>query len=646
MNYLHFIEPVNYRIKEYNNEYRMFANIFAGESIYPYFKNNETIFDILNNNIDIPVLSINGKNPFDYINNFGGDFKRMKNPHASFRYKFLSRSGNTLLTYPLTYEELSNLTIIYDNGDKIETNFAIYSDINLTESQFLKQNKFFIFNNNEGIKKQKFGFKNSFSFNKDVKNFIIKNENNIFKNKIKDEDIKINWDFEIFASIGCKADEEKKMNVYYVYDFNSYDTDEYIGLIKKCTELFDNNDYPIILISIFNQGGIISNSQFLLELLSPTTNINMYGAFRNNGIYKDTINIDYKLLLMFYDSEKCQELNFEKFENNTKIIDYGENVIDYLSGPIILNGKAHRKDVESMKKKLKNPRKPTDIIVYTDSFSFSAGAMLVKYLQLYGGAITSAYFPNPILKEFPLDGGSCASVLYQSDVVEYFEIEEYKNLQNKGYYLKVPGIQLFYKPNDLKHPLEYEIIPVDEKSYIYAMVDYSRDILFPEDYDKFINESYKIFEKYKTQCNPNNKKLVLVTNKCDGKFGNNYTHGGYKWGDNGFWIEECIPSYCDIGYIFDYDSNKCIIDVCSNEKKEPDTKPEPDPKPEPKPESNSDSKTKDYIIISLSIIVSILFILIILLLYFLFKEKKLRKKVGINSVEKMNMSLEENMINK
>ncbi len=81
-----------------------------------------------------------------------------------------------------------------------------------------------------------------------------------------------------------------------------------------------------------------------------------------------------------------------------------------------------------MKKKLKNPRKPTDIIVYTDSFSFSAGAMLVKYLQLYGGAITSIYFPNPILKDVPLDGGSCASVLYQSDVVEYFEIEEYKNL--------------------------------------------------------------------------------------------------------------------------------------------------------------------------------------------------------------------------
>ena len=66
------------------------------------------------------------------------------------------------------------------------------------------------------------------------------------------------------------------------------------------------------------------------------------------------------------------------------------------------------------------------------------------------------------------------------------------------------------------------------------------NILTPEDYDKFINESFKKFEKYKTQCNPNNKKLVLLTNKCDGKFLNKYTHGGYKCGDNGYWTEECI----------------------------------------------------------------------------------------------------------
>ena len=65
-----------------------------------------------------------------------------------------------------------------------------------------------------------------------------------------------------------------------------------------------------------------------------------------------------------------------KFSKDKKKIDYGDNVIDYLSGPIIVNGKEFRKEINSLKKKLKNPRKPTDIIVYTDGFSFSGGAVL------------------------------------------------------------------------------------------------------------------------------------------------------------------------------------------------------------------------------------------------------------------------------
>ena len=67
----------------------------------------------------------------------------------------------------------------------------------------------------------------------------------------------------------------------------------------------------------------------------------------------------------------------------------------------------------------------------------------------------------------------------------------------------------------------------------------------------------KIFEKYKTQCNPKNKKLVLVNDECYNIFENNYTHGGYICGDNGKWSKKCVPSYCDPGYIFNYTSNKC-----------------------------------------------------------------------------------------
>ena len=55
----------------------------------------------------------------------------------------------------------------------------------------------------------------------------------------------------------------------------------------------------------------------------------------------------------------------------------------------MLSGKNFRKEVNLIKKKLKNSRKPTDIIVYTDGYSFSSGAILIKYLQYHGGAITA-----------------------------------------------------------------------------------------------------------------------------------------------------------------------------------------------------------------------------------------------------------------
>ena len=108
------------------------------------------------------------------------------------------------------------------------------------------------------------------------------------------------------------------------------------------------------------------------------------------------------------------------------------------------------------------------------------------------------------------------------------------------------------KSSGISVPLEFEVTPVDEIVDIFEIFNESN-------YETFINESLKIFNKYKNKCNPKNKKLILVTNECDGKFENKYTHGGYLCGDNGYWTKQCAPSYCDIGYIFDFTKNKCII---------------------------------------------------------------------------------------
>ena len=643
LKYIRFLEPVSLRIEKYNNEYKIFANIGVSEELFSKFRNYEKIFDIIKNNTNIPILSINGKNPFDYITNFGGNIKKLKSPQASFRFKFISRNEQSLEEFPLTIEELSNFTIIYDNDNKIITDYLFFSMVNLSETEFIKENKFFFLNNqNEKNNKIKFDLKNSIFFN-GMKNNIIKNGNNNLLKKANYNLGEVEWDYKYMYDFGCKADTSKKINIYFVNSFFPDETGEYIKTVYDCIDLFDSNDYPIILLSILNQGGSIYNAQLLLELLSPTTTINIYGAFRNNGIYKGE-EIENEILSKFSDFENCQTLNYEKFQKITKKIDYGDNIIDYLSGPVILNGKDFRKEINSLKKKLKNPRKPTDIIVYTDGYSFSAGAMLTKYLQYYGGAITAGYFPNPLLKKNNFDSGSCASALYSFAIIEKFDFEEYKKLNELNYPLQsVPGVQLFFEPNNLNRPLEYEIKTVDEIVDIYPTLENLYNILLPEDYDKFIDESYKIFEKYKTKCNPNNTKLILLTDKCNGKFGNNFTYGGYKCGNDGYWTEECVASYCEFGYIFDYNSNKCIVDVCSDEKRNPE------PKPEPEPESNtepiSDINSKNNIIIILSVIIGVLVIIIIILIFLLIKQKKPKEIIGLNSPVE-NIDLSEEIISK
>ena len=141
---IHFLEPVSFRIEEYRNEYRIFADIGIREDLYKEFKNYQTIFDIIAKNTETPILSINGKNPFEYFTNFGGDFRKLKSEQANFRSKFLSRNGQTFSEFPLTIEELCNFTIIYDNGDTILTDYMVYSDISLNETEFIKKKIFLI----------------------------------------------------------------------------------------------------------------------------------------------------------------------------------------------------------------------------------------------------------------------------------------------------------------------------------------------------------------------------------------------------------------------------------------------------------------------------------------------------------------------
>ena len=591
--------PLNLTVQEFENKPRIFGKFLVSEEefnfILPYFKNNETMYKIIKKNINIPIESINGIDPFEYIINFGGDYKKLKNPQATFsaKYKFFAQLGIiNLLEYPLSIEDFSNFTVIYDNKDNFTTEYIFLSNIPLDNEN--NKNKLL-------INEPKLLLKNIFN----------KNNTDINKIKFNLNDNKIKWEYDYLGLFKCAVDEDNKVNLYFISSFISFfSIKEYIETIQNCSKLFDNNIYPIILVNNFNSGGIIYISQYLLELLCPRIAINIYGAIRKTEIIKDTT--DFKeFLKSLNDNEKCDSLDYQKLIKNENKINYNDDISDILLGPLIFQGKEFRKKINSIKKNLKNKRKPTDILIYTDGYTYSAGALLIKYIQYYGGGITAGYFPYPKLENNIFDSGLSATNLFTSNNLDKLDIKEYKTLKNNyNITLEFPGIQTFFNPNDLSHPLEYEITPVDEIVNIYN----------PEiEYKAFINESLKIFEKYKTKCNPKNMKLVLVTDECDKIFENNYTHGGYECGENGFWTKNCVASYCDIGYIFDFNTKRCIIDICSN--------------------NSNNNKNSDFNIFFIIFLFSILIIIIIIILIFFIKIKSNKNKDynEINSIEKQNL---------
>ena len=82
-----------------------------------------------------------------------------------------------------------------------------------------------------------------------------------------------------------------------------------------------------------------------------------------------------------------------------------------------------------------------------------------------------------------------------------------------------------------------------------------------------------------------------------------------------FWKNECVASYCDIGYIFDYNLKKCVIDVCSDREEE---------------EEKDDDNILYYILFPSMGIALIIFILFLFRNY---KKKELKNETNLSGGE-------------
>ena len=629
-----FLMPIKFKIDTADGKPRIFGKNNINSEYQEQFTNSEDTFKTIEENEDVPIKTINGKDPFDYIAEFGKNYIDFKNPHANFPFKFKYLTiSHTLNVFPLTLEELTDFTVEYDNGETFTTDFIIDSHIDLNPEP--EEN---ILNNilKDGKQTPSFTF-SLYELKNTVNNF--PELNDIIVNFTTNNSIY--WEEEVSDDFACKVDHKNQLNVIYtnVFMCNSttnllgYET-YFLGVIQYCMMAFYENEYPIVLIDDVDIGGIEPLSHTLLELMSPlSSSVKIPFYYKNTNITSQYLGKPNITELVNYNT--CEYVTGNELFEKGISVDYENKESEVLSQPYSVFRKYYRNMVDKSRDSYKNKRKPTDIVVFTSGFSFSEAGLMLKFLQYYGMGITVGYFGHPNKADVPYDSGIHTTSFFQhNDLLEMSE--DYKNLFEKyKYQIQMPSSRIHYDPRDLNStstPLEYIITPVDEIEPIY-------EFLNVDNYDKFVGVAKKILEKYKTECNPNNKNLILLDSECDKSFDNNYTHGGYECGSDGKWDKtHCVASTCELGYIFDHLNKSCVVDYCSNMNKGGsgdggDQKPDDDHKT--KPDDGNDNSTRNLLLI---IGGCVLALIIIALVVFCVCRRR-RKDNTIEKIDDLNLDL-------
>ena len=365
------------------------------------------------------IKSINGEYPFTFINNLFKDYKLAYSPQSHYVLSIHLASEINLIQYPLLKEELSDIKIIFENDEELTIDYSITSEKDFETTKlseyYLKKVNFNIINNIpiqslESIKKE-FKHQNDSNYKK--------------RRKLND----IDWDYSNKGGdIKCKIDHENKKNVLYQSSFNGYY--DYKDIMEKCVEEFYSNEYEIIVIYSQNTGGFanlcIPLTQYFLPKISDSIPFSQ----------KDTdLNYEY-LEMAALIHETCLPFDREKLYRG-KVDDYGNGVIHNRTAEFNMYNKYERKYYEKKINKILETgkiKKPTEIIIFTDGFSFSCGSMFIKGLQVYGSAIVVGYNTKPGIIS-PKDFDSSQS---NSGVKQFSRSDSADNLKDLGF--AIPSI--------------------------------------------------------------------------------------------------------------------------------------------------------------------------------------------------------------
>ena len=498
------------------------------------------------------IAKINGKNVTIFLDEMSKKLFPFHSPQA--RYIKVLDAFDTLpaISFPFKKEEFNrNIEFEPDGEQKAET----------LEISYNVMNDFFLSGKNRHIKnnisfQSYHRIENKFKY-KEIKDYVT--EQNLMKNGIFGDETTPEWDIETTLwDLKCKVDHDNKLNILYQNSFEPSDYEEYENVMYACFEKFYSNDYKIIIIENKNKGG-------KSEICVPFSSfINLRRARPLSVSMKSTETIKQSFWM---NDESVNPDTCKTITEEYDIMNGGEDIYSEEEGITHKKTKSFEplnifeKKIMELKRKeyIKKgfSKKPTEVIIFTDGYSFSCTSIFIKSAQLTGSAIIAGYNPRSDFSESNYKFDASQS---NSGVENFDFTEQTKNLNELGFEVRITFTEMF-DPNDKRNPkipMEFQIYPVDEISEIYGI--YDDGILY-----RFINEAKAIFKKYneKGQCNPENKYLYYETDECDSVITVEHGHGGYLCGSDGKWDKNnCIVAYCDDGFILNEERTKCIEDPC------------------------------------------------------------------------------------
>jgi len=474
--------------------------------------------------------SSGSKDAFEFFISHLGEFNGMKSPQGSIA---LVRNNpiTSLLLYPVE--------------DIFDEFTAVFDDDNATEIKF---------------KRSLFNYKNRASNARDIDT--PRDPIQFLTTKQMTENKKILQNFKKRSVRSphtiIQCGNMNGMNYMQITSFGYSDAayDQFVQEFLECTSDFDKNDDPITIVLPNNGGGDSSLALTIFYVLMPWTDMRVIDAIRKPKLDK-VKQVCYEVALGYSwsaNNETCIRMNdvaeAEEYFKQSEFDDFGAGAVHERTRKSHEGWSSLSKFASS---RMKNLRKPTDVIIATDGFCFSTCSLFVGNIIQSGAAIVAGYgITHPGDDKFT--ASQCPSGVLDLG-------SSFKELSNSKYGLSVSAtvIESYQLSRDLKEktPLDYVIFRVDTHTGYYK--DYKGTT---SDLEDLLDKTKSVYETFNTTCNPDNKRLLYVTDKCKSTK-SHVKRSGYVCGSDKKWdTTTCKISSCEEGYVVDFDNDECIPDSC------------------------------------------------------------------------------------